>query len=429
MNLTVFLITSIGLTAAILLATTLTLIGTLKEKPNALLTQKPIKSGGKIMLERIKFIWNKLKFKYKSTCRNIFRFKKNALMMIVGIAGSTALVVGAFGMGDSISDVTYKQYSEVILYNTLVTVENYKEDPLLKFDNVEKKDIIYMQEAVCSDKKDLDFQIIANFGDTNLNEYINFVENDKPIEFNEDSVIISYQISEMLGLNVGDVFFFEVEDKQYNCLITNVVENYVENYLYISESTFKNLFKDLYKPNCYMAVANNIETQEQQDQFITDICEDENVISVNLTYQNMATYNTVLSLLKMIIFVIVIFAGLLEVTSIYSLTNIGVSERTRELATLKVLGYRRREVVGYIYRETAILAIVGILIGLVAGYFFHAFVVVTMHFPGLSIGSVISPLSYLYGILISVVFFVLVDLIYLPKINKISMIESLKSVE
>ena len=424
-----FLITSVGIIAAVLIATLFTLKGVLKEKPNALLTQKPIKSGGKILLERVKFLWKRLKFKYKSTVRNLFRFKKNALMMIVGVAGSTALVVAAFGMSNSIYDVTDRQYNDIVLYNTLVEVKDYEIDPFENYSNVEKQDIIYNILGEASDDKDFEIEIIAPYKDTNLNEYINFIHNNEAIEFNDDSIFISSQLSEMLNIDIGDVFFFNVEGTQYAVLVNGVVENHLNNYLYISEYTFKNIFKDKFEPNCYIGIANGIETIEKQEDFIVDLSDQENVISVVLTYQNKQTYDTLLGTLQLVIVVLIVFAGLLEITSIYSLTNINVSERNRELATLKVLGYRRREIVGYVYRETTILAIVGILFGFLVGFLFHRFVVGMMQMPGLSIGYVISPLSYLYGFLISLVFFAIVDLIFFPKINNISMTESLKSVE
>ena len=429
LDIVTFLITSVGILAAVLIATLFTLKGVLKEKPNALLTQKPIKSGGKILLERVKFLWKRLKFKYKSTVRNLFRFKKNALMMIVGVAGSTALVVAAFGMSNSIYDVTERQYNDIVLYNTLVEVKDYEIDPFENYSNIEKQDIIYNILGEASDDKDFEIEIIAPYKDTNLNEYINFIQNNEAIEFNDDSIFISSQLSEMLNIDVGDVFFFNVEGTQYAVLVNGVVENHLNNYLYISEYTFKNIFKDKFEPNSYIGIANGIETIEKQEDFIVDLSYQDNVISVVLTYQNKQTYDTLLGTLQLVIVVLIVFAGLLEITSIYSLTNINVSERNRELATLKVLGYRRREIVGYVYRETTILAIVGILFGFLVGFLFHRFVVGMMQMPGLSIGYVISPLSYLYGFLISLVFFAVVDLIFFPKINNISMTESLKSVE
>lgn len=429
LDIVTFLVTTLGIVAAVIIATLFTLRSVLKEKPNALLTQKPIKSGGKILLERIKFIWNRLKFKYKSTIRNLFRFKKNALMMIVGVAGSTALVVTAFGMSNSISDVTERQYNDIVLYNTLVEVDDFEINPFENYNNIEKQDIIYNISGEATDDKDYEIEIIAPYKNTNLNDYINFIQYNKEIEFTENSIFISSQLSEMLGIQMDDVFFFNVDGKQYSVLVNGIVENHLNNYLYISEYTFKNIFKDRYEPNCYIGIANNIDTIAQQEEFIIKLSDQENVISVVLTYQNKQTYDTLLGTLQLVIVVLIVFAGLLEITSIYSLTNINVSERNRELATLKVLGYRRREIVGYVYRETTILAFIGTLFGFLIGFLFHRFVVSMMQMPGLAIGYVISPLSYLYGFLISLAFFAIVDLIFFPKINNISMTESLKSVE
>ena len=429
LNFVVFLLASFGILFAVLLATLLTLKGVLKEKPNALFTQKVAKSGGKILLERVKFFWNKLKFKYKSTFRNLFRFKKNGLMMIVGVAGSTALVLAALGMTNSISAVTERQYNDIVLYNTVVTVEDYKDDPFINYSNVEKHDIVYRLKGAALDDDDFEIEIFAPYEDTNLNDYVNFINNNQELEFKEDSIFISSQLSEMLGIKVDDVFFFEVDGVQYSVLVSGVVENHLNNYLYLSEFTFLNIFKDKYEPNCYIGIANNITTNEQQEDFITKLCEDENVKEVNLTYQNKQTYDSLLGTLELVVIVLIAFAGALEITSIYSLTNINVSERNREIATLKVLGYRRHEVVGYIYRETTILAVVGTLLGFLLGYLFHGFIVYMMQMPGMSIGYIISPLSYLYAAIVSLAFFAIVDLIFFPKINNLSMIESLKSVE
>jgi hypothetical protein len=190
-------------------------------------------------------------------------------MMIIGVAGSTALVVGAFGMLDSISDVTSTQYNEIILYNTLVEVNDYTIDPFEDFPNVEKQDIIYRLQGEAADNDEYELEIIAPFEDTNLNEYINFIKDGNKVEFNEDSMFISSQLSEVLGIGVDDVFFFNVNNKQYSVLVNGVVEKV--------DTVYYNFQQDLFMYQIYRP-----QTQSYSYRYGYDIMEGEKTVHIEL---------------------------------------------------------------------------------------------------------------------------------------------------
>lgn len=430
-NILIFLLSILLMSFAILLTTILTAYKIVREKPNALLTQKPVKSGKKILLENIKFIWNKLKFKYKSTLRNLFRFKKNAIMMIIGVAGSTALVLGAFGMGDSLGDITSSQYNEILKYNTIVEVNSYNSanDPFTNFD-VENKGVFYKISGFCKENEELEFNLMADVNGNDFNNYFNFLDDKKSISMDGNEIFISKQIAYILNLKLNDSFIININNYEYTMRVDGIFDNYVENYILIGNKIYSQVLKGINTTqNCYLAYVNNLTSQESQDNLLKEISSLEYVKSVDITYLASASYDNVLVTMKLIVFVLIIFAGLLEIASIYSLTNVSITERVREIATLKVLGYRKIEVVGYIYRETTILAIIGQILGFLLGYIFHKFVVARMHSIGLFLGLNINPISYLYAFLISSIFIFIVDLIFLPKFKNLSMTESLKSVE
>lgn len=430
-NILIYLLSILLMSFAILITTILSAYKIVREKPNALLTQKPIKSGKKILLEHITFFWNKLKFKYKSTIRNLFRFKKNAIMMIIGIAGSTALVLGAFGVGDSLSDITSSQYNDILKYNTIIELNTYKEEqnPLNNF-SVSNQGVFYKISGFCKENEDLEFNLIADVNGNDFNNFFNFKEDKKSISMTDNEIFVSKQISYMLNLKINDSFIIKINNFEYALRVDGIFDNYVENYILVGNKIISQVFKGLNTSiNCYLANVDKISESSAQDELIKEVSALDYVKSIDLTYHASASYNNVLSSLKLIVLVLIIFAGLLEIASIYSLTNVSITERVREIATLKVLGYRRKEVVGYIYRETTILALIGEILGFLLGYIFHKFVIERMLTVGLFLGLNIKPISYLYAFLISSLFIFIVDIIFLPKFKNLSMTESLKSVE
>lgn len=430
-NILIYLLSILLMSFAILITTILSAYKIVREKPNALLTQKPVKSGKKILLEHITFFWNKLKFKYKSTIRNLFRFKKNAIMMIIGIAGSTALVLGAFGVGDSLSDITSSQYNDVLKYNTIIELNTYREDqnPLSNF-SVSNQGVFYKISGFCKENEDLEFNLIADVNGNDFNNFFNFKEDKKSISMTDNEIFVSKQISYMLNLKINDSFIIKINNFEYALRVDGIFDNYVENYILVGNKIISQVFKGLNTSiNCYLANVDKISESSAQDELIKEVSALDYVKSIDLTYHSSASYNNVLSSLKLIVLVLIIFAGLLEIASIYSLTNVSITERVREIATLKVLGYRRKEVVGYIYRETTILALIGEILGFLLGYIFHKFVIERMLTVGLFLGLNIKPISYLYAFLISSLFIFIVDIIFLPKFKNLSMTESLKSVE
>lgn len=421
-------------------ATIYAIIKELHEKPANLLRPKAPKIGKRVLLERITPIWKRLNFSRKVTVRNIFRYKKRVLMTIIGICGCTALILTGFGLKDSISEILPNQYEKVFNYDFQVTLKDsldneQREEFITELENKEginKAVETYMSSATAS-KDDLeeDVQIVVPNSNEELKEVIKFydVKTDEDIDLKTDEVILSDKLAELLNVEDGETIKLDgIGDSIQEVKVSNITENYISHYVYMSKELYTKLYDEEYKPNVLLVEDDNL-TKEQEEKITSELLDSGKVSGVSLNKTIMTTLDETLSSLNYVVVILIVSAGLLAFVVLYNLANVNISERIRELATIKVLGFYDKEVYNYISRETVILTVIGIALGLVAGYFLNYYIIRTCEINMLRFAKVINPLSYLYAILITVAFTLIVNVITYFALKKIDMISSLKSVE
>ena len=418
-------------------ATIYSIVKELKETPASLLRPKAPKIGKRVILERINFIWKRLNFTQKVTVRNIFRYKKRFLMTIIGIFGCTSLILAGFGLKDSISKLLPYQYEKIFQYDMQISLktdlpkENIEEfiSVIEKNEEIEKIAEVYMLSTTMEEQN---VQIIVPKTNDeleniiNLNEYDN--ENNK-ITLEENDVVITEKLAELLDVKEGDNISLKMEGKDEKTLkISKIAQNYIYHYIYISKEYYEELYGEDYLTNIIFVKNQNLNEQQEND-LLTEIVSSNEVSAVILTSDIMGTLDKTLNSLNYVVIILIISAGLLAFVVLYNLANVNISERIRELATIKVLGFYDREVYSYIARETIILTIIGIILGLIGGYFLNFYIIGTCEIDIMRFPKIIDFISYIYAILITVLFSVIVNIFTYFALKKIDMIASLKSVE
>ena len=404
--------------ALILLTIILITHGCLKEHVSSLLTGKAPVAGKKILLEKIPWLWSRLKFRSKSMLRNVFRFKKNLIMMLIGVGGCTGILLTSFGIKDSLNVLNTDQYTTILKYDLVVNVNNIEENPIKDYVN---SPIYYYNSKVLDNKDNLDVTLLSS---NDMPSYVGF---DEGINFNDSSVIVTKQIADDLNLEIGNKITLDIRNGQFMQLqITGITTNYIENYVYVGEKQFKKSFPTLEK-NAYI-VKTGLQGDEL-DTYIRSLVNLENVKGVKSVTQSKETYESILNNLNAIVLILVLVSGTLIAVVIYNLTDIMITERFKEIATLRVLGYQRREALFYIFKEIVFMSIFGILFGLGFGVFLHHFVILRIVSAGLTFGMTIHWTSYIYTTLLTILFITLTSFVFYPRIVKIKMAEALKSVE
>ncbi len=402
----------------------------LREEPAALMMPRAPKNGKHVLLEHVPFIWNRLSFTHKVTVRNLFRYKKRLVMTITGIAGCTALLVTGFGIKDSISDIVHLEYSELSLYNySAATVENLsaeEADEILSETGAEFMRCM-MKNMDCSTGRDERSVYLLVPEDTvQISSYLNFRTRNshQEIPFGEDSVLITEKLSDKLGAGAGDTVTLSDGTHRYQVKVTGVVEHYVYDYVYMAPQVYKEVFgKEAAMNQLLIQAPEDVEKMEkalEQSELVKTY--------VNVA-ENAADFDRMLSSLDLVVMVIILCAGLLAFIVLYNLTNINVTERQREIATIKVLGFTDREVNAYVYRETFLLTLLGSLVGLVLGVILHSYVINTVEVDMVMFGHDVKALSFVISIIITMLFSAIVNLVINGKLKKIDMVESLKSVD
>lgn len=408
----------------------------LRETPASLLQPKAPKAGKRIFLEYIRPLWKRLKFTQKVTCRNLFLYKRRLFMTIVGIAGATGLLLTGFGIKDSVSGIVEKQYSEIYLYDTIVSLkDNEVSDGAREILDGDSFDgwMTVMKKSTDLMAGDASYSgyVLVPENAEDLGTYINLRDRKtgESVEFTEDSVLVTEKLAGLLGVDVGGTITIENESgRRVDFTVTGIVENYVYHYLYISPELYESEMNEPFEPSEIDAVC--VETDgEAREAIAAQLQEQEGVTTAGFTEDTRASFDDLVESLNSIILVIIFCAGALAFVVLYNLTNINVTERQRELATIKVLGFRDGEVAGYIYRETSLLTILGCAVGLAFGVLMHSFVIQTVEVDMVMFGRTVEPLSFVYSALLTLLFAVIVDLVMYPKLKKIDMVESLKSVD
>ena len=421
-------------------ATIYAIVRELRHTPATLMRPKAPKIGKRVLLERITFIWKRLSFSRKVTIRNIFRYKKRFLMTIIGIMGCTALILTGFGLRDSISRIMPDQYEHIFNYDVQISLKDGLEESQvdeLKNELEQKEEITkiietYMTTAIAINNGiEEDVQIIVPEDKNSLDEIINLYDlsTKEKIVLDDNNIALTDKASELLGVNVGDkIILRDSDDKEVEVTISNIVENYVYHYVYMSKALYENLYGESYKSNVLLAQDNNLE-EGKEEALAKDLMENNEISSVSSTSDAIQTMDEAMESLDYVVVVLIVSAGLLAFVVLYNLSNVNISERIRELATIKVLGFYDREVYDYVTRETILLTLIGIVFGLVTGYFLNSFIIGTCEINMLRFNNTVQPLSYLYAILITIAFTLIVNFVTYFALKKIDMIESLKSVE
>lgn len=409
----------------------------LKNMPAVLMRPKAPKNGKRVILERVKFLWKRLTFSQKVTVRNLFRYKKRVLMTIIGISGCTALILAGFGIKDSITDIVHNQFERVNSYDISITVNTEEDTSKLLKDLKNKEQIkdiveVNMQTGKLSSngvKKDVKISVPKEKEE--LYKVINLIKKKtgKNIELSENGIIITDKVAQLLNVDEGDkVNLINNNDIEYEFKIDGIVENYVDHYVYMSKDIYEKQMKENYETNMLLINTNNISEQDSEN-LIREIVDYKEVSGINLTSSLITMVEDMLSLLDYVVIILIVSAALLAFVVLYNLANVNISERKREIATLKVLGFYDKEVDNYINKESIILTILGISLGLVLGYLLTKFLITTCEIEMLRFGRKISIISYIYSAVITCIFTFVVNKITHVSLKKIDMIDSLKSIE
>lgn len=413
-------VSAINLSSVIIMIATITLVSlyvaleTLKERPANLLLPKAPRPGKRIFLEHINFIWKRTPFKYKNMLRNIFRYKKNLVMMMIGVGGCVALLLTSFSVREEFSKLATVQFSDVVLYD----LEANSSDSNLMLENTEgiktstgvNKKNIYLDDS-------RDYQISRIITGTELFSDFNFTNKKTTLDFKDGDVFIDRQTSDEFNLELGETL--ELNDLDTKYTITGIFENHVKNYIFIYDTSSKEVV------NTYFI--NLDEGASSKD--VTDQLESLDISKIEVISQVKESYEEMLRSIVLILIVVIISSAILAIIVIYNLTNINISERIKEIATLKVLGYQNTEVYGYIYREVFLLSLFGVLFGFILGPILNTFVIATVQTPGYFLNNNIHSIYYLYSFIITLFIVIIVDLLFIKKIKNISMALSLKSPE
>ena len=410
----------------------------LKDVPANLMRPKEPKSGKKIFVEKITFIWKKLKFSDKITIRNIFRYKTRVLTTIFGIAGCTALILAGFGLKDSIKNVTNYQFNNIFKYDKMLMINEHKDYNQIK--NSLENDL-YVNKIVEVNTQNITIsyngeeQNVTTLTPNNfeeLNNVISLIDINDNKKINnkiiENTCIISEKTSKLLNIEVGDkITLLDNENNQKQLKVSYITKNYINQYLYITKNTYNNLFGE-YNINSLLVDLNNI-TKEEKSSFDKNYINNGYAVAIIDNEDIKTSMNDMLSSINSIVAILIIAATALAFVVLYNLSNINISERKREIATLKVLGFYPKEVDKYINSETIILTIIGIVLGLFFGSYLSHFIISTCEPDYIMFDRQVYTISYIYSSLITIIFTIIVNIVTHYNLKKINMIESLKNVE
>lgn len=406
----------------------------LKHRPATLLRPIPPKNGQTILLERVGIIWKHLSFTWKVTLRNIFRYKQRVFMTVIGIAGCTGLLLAGFGLKDSMNGVELKQYGEIFRYNELILLKDESKSisgelkELLIKEKVNDPTLI-KQEIFTSenDRRSLDAYLIVPENEAMFYNYYHLkdIHKEKDVTLSEEGVVITRKLSKTFKIGRGDTITVkDTDNNTYELPVSNVAENYIMNYIYMDKSLYTKIFGK--EPTYNMIVSGST---GDENALAKSLIDSDLVVNVNFKSDILQQAIEGNDGLNNIIILIVCVAGILAILVLYNLTSINISERRREIATLKVLGFTDGETNSYIYREAFILTLISIGVGLVLGIFLHRFVLSLIESGNLSFLKNIHTISFLYAAMITLMITLIMQVITYMKLTKIDMIESLKSVE
>lgn len=427
--------------ACTLIATIASCYKELAAEPAELMRPAAPKQGKRILLERIGIIWKHLNFTWKSTVRNLIRYKKRFFMTIFGIGGCMALMVVGFGLKDCIYEIVSLQYEKVQFYDAAtymsddISEENRQQLHDYLDQNADIKETIEarMQKTdvkSASGKKTLYLMVPSD--NEKIEDFLSFhsrTNKDEVYSLKKDEVILTEKIASLLNVKVGDELTIEDEDRgDQTVTVGAICENYMSHYLYLSPEKYEELYG---VPAEYNTIIYSVKDgkDDQIEKIGTKLLSMDGVLNVSYTSSIEGRLDDMLRSLNLVIVVLIVSAGMLAFVVLYNLNNINITERQRELATLKVLGFYDGEVASYVYRENILLTIIGSVVGMVLGNLLHRYIILTVEVEEAMFGRQIHWQSYLYSFLFTVAFSLFVNWVMFYKLKKIDMVESLKSVE
>ena len=405
--------------------------------PAMLIRPKAPKSGKRILLEKVGFIWKNLSFLRKVSIRNVFRYKKRFVMMIMGIGGCSALVVTALGLKDSFSDIVSAQFREIAVYDMSVTLAEPADDKMLDklADEFEKYFDSYAllnssTMELHSDNANKSANIIIPENADELAGQYHFLDSKNKAALSypkEGEIILTKRLAKVLGVKKGDTI--TITDDDFNTMtvtVSGICKNYVFNYAFIAKETYMNAVG--HEPE-YRTVYASLKDGMDAHQTVADMLTLDDISSAYVNADTQEQFNNMISSINYVVIMVIVLAAALAFVVLYNLTNINITERIREIATIKVLGFYSGETAAYVFRENFILTGIGAVLGLGLGKLLHVFIMDCINVEAVSFDSYITPLSYLLSVILTFVFAVIVNFFMLFKLKKINMAESLKSVE
>lgn len=424
-----------------ILATVMACYKELDAQPAVLMRPPAPKNGRRVFLERIGIIWRHLNFTWKSTIRNLMRYKKRFFMTIFGIGGCMALMLVGFGLKDSCYEIANLQFAEIQFYDGSVYLkddidEKQKEELTEALDN--EKQITqymeaYMQNVTLTNGKKECAAYECVFGSAeDIPQFVDFHDrkSKERYELTDDGVIISEKTAKLLDAKTGDVI--EIKDEENGnkrVKVAQICENYMGHYIYFTPACYEKAYKEKPEYNSILFVTKESGTDSELEKIGRNILKQDAALSVSYTRDIEKQLDDMLRSLNLVIVVLIISAGMLAFVVLYNLNTVNIAERKRELATLKVLGFYNTEVAEYVYRENILLTFLGAVVGAVLGRFLHLFIIETVEVDSAMFGRNINMPSYLYSLLLTVAFSMMINGVMYFKLKKIDMVESLKSIE
>lgn len=410
----------------------------LREVPASLMRPKAPKSGKVILLEKITVIWKRLSFTKKVTARNIFRYKQRLLMTVIGIAACTSLMITAFGLKSGIVGATEKQFSDIYRYDMSATlsksIDSAKKDEtkasIMKDSNITSVLFTYTKNGSVKNTDGLseDAYVVVPENKENINKYINLTMNGKALALGDDGVIITEKFSRLINKKAGNTIEITINDKTVRAKIASVTEQYVQHYIYMSPAYYQKLTGEAMQYNSLYGLLKNTSDSAENitSKTVTGIS---GIGSVNFKRNMQIDMGKSIKSINSVVLVLIASAGVLAFVVIYNLTNINVNERRRELATIKLLGFFNHELALYIYRENIILTVIGSFTGIVMGILLNRFIISSAETNIMMFLRTVDPIYFLYSVLLTLAFSVIVNIAMYGKFDRIDMIESLKNAE
>ena len=432
---------SIAAVACTMFATVFSCYRELGEQPASLMRPPAPKIGKRVLLEYVGVIWKRLNFTWKSTIRNLMRYKKRFFMTIFGIGGCMALMLVGYGIRDSVFEIADIQYTEIQTYDgNLILKENLSEDEHQELtDSLEQNQDIarfmdaYMKNLVLTkDGHERETYVMVLGQPKDSEKYVHFHDRKtkEAYELSDDGAIISEKTAKLLNAKVGDTISIKDENEgNKEIVIQNICENYMGHYLYMTPKYYEKVYGEKPEYNTVLFSVQDSYTREQMEEAGEKILARDEVLSLSYMKDIEKRLNDMLKSLNLVIIVLIVSAGMLAFVVLYNLNTINIAERKRELATLRVLGFYNPEVAAYVYRENILLTLIGTIVGAGLGKILHLFIIETVEVPAAMFGRIINLPSYIYSFLFTILFSMIVNGVMYFKLRKIDMVESLKSIE